>query len=448
MSVKWIKKHYRALYLFFQMKLMKFQKKKDTAEDSPAPTTRVSHGVHKEDVDFIADSKEALLTQSTPVAGFILYAILGFLVIGLIWSYFAVIEQATVAEGKVIPVSEAKVIQSLDGGIISEIPVYEGNRVHKGQIILKFDDTRYKADYRQAQEKYFTLIAAIARLNAETQGLSRVDFPKELKEQHADLIFTENKLFLAKKQSLEQEMHELNKNYQLSKHMIEMYEPLLKRGIVPKIDYFRAQQSYNEIKHSMLVLEDKYRQDALTELNQRKGELAMVIESLQVLKDKMQRTILYSPVNGIIKKIYFHTIGAVVQTGQPIMEIVPIEDYLIIQARIRPSEIAFIKEGQSATVKISAYDFSIYGSLTGHVSYISPDTLEENKNSPVLDKDAASYYLVNIRTEKNHLGTDQHPLPILPGMNATVHIKTGQKTILDYILKPLIKARQESLREH
>lgn len=421
--------------------------KAEVQDKADLKSFRLFPEIQKEDLDFIADSKAALLTKSTPLAGIILYTILVLLIIGLIWAYFATIEQVTVGLGKVIPSSEIKVIQSLDGGIISSIPVDEGMLIKKNQKLIEFDNTRYKGDYDQSREKYFALQAAIARLTAETQSLQEINFPKDLLIKHNDLIATEKKLFEAKQTALKQEMAVLQKNYELAEHVLKIYEPLLQKGVVPKIDYFKAQQAANEIQRSMLALNDKYREDALTELGQRKADLAVVTESLTTLKDKMQRTIIYSPVAGIVKKIYVHTVGAVIQTGQSIMEIVPVEDSLLVEAKVKPADIAFIQLGQDATVKITAYDYSIYGSLAGKVEYISADTLDDGKASVMQDKDEANYYLVTVRTKKSYLGSDKYKLPIIAGMKAMVYIKTGKKTILEYLLKPLIKAKEESLRE-
>lgn len=417
----------------------KSKKKQDPDLTQPF---RLFPEMQEDDLDFITDSKAALLNKRTPIAGMILYCIFIMLIVGIVWSYFASIDQMTVAQGKVIPSSEVKVIQSLDGGLIASIDVDEGTLVKKNQILLQFDNTRYKSDYQQGREKYWALTAAIARLNAEIQGLPTVTFSKELVETHADLIATETKLFEARKQALTQGLEVLERNYELANNVLKIYEPLLKSGVVPKIDYFKAQQSANEIQQSIYNLRDKYRQDALTEMNQRKADLAVINESLTSLNDKMLRTTIYSPVNGIIKKIYIHTIGAVIQSGQPIMEIVPVEDSLLVQAKVKPSDIAFIKVGQDATVKISAYDYSIYGSLEGKVEYISADTIDEK-----IDNQDVNFYLVNVRTKKSYLGTAQYKLSIMPGMDATVYIKTGKKTVLEYLLKPLIKAKEESLRE-
>lgn len=430
------------------MNILKRLLRKKTEKTEPASeaekTFRIFPDVQSEDLDFIADSKTALLTKSTPIAGIILYSIITLLVVLLIWSYFATIEQLTIGQGKVIPSSEVKIIQSLDGGIIASIDINEGQLIKKNQKLIQFDDTRYKSDFEQAREKYYALQATIARLTAETQNLNEINFPEELKVEHQDLMATEIKLFQAKQKALQQELAVLQKNYDLSASMLKIYEPLLKKGVVPKIDYYKAQQSANEIQRTMLTLNDKYREDALTELGQRKADRAVITESMTSLKDKMQRTTIYSPVNGIVKKLYVHTIGAVIQTGQPILEIVPVEDSLLVQVKVKPADIAFINVGQEATVKITAYDYSIYGSLPGKVEYISADTIEEKSNTP---QEEMTYYYVNVRTNKSYLGSEQYKLPIMSGMKAMVYIKTGDKTVLEYLLKPLIKAKEESLRE-
>jgi adhesin transport system membrane fusion protein len=423
-----------------------FRKKNKEAETNGESIKefRLFPNVQAEDLDFITDSKAALLTKSTPIAGIILYSILTLLLILIVWSYFATIEQLTIGLGKVIPSSEVKIIQSLDGGIISSIDVKEGEIIKKNHRLIEFDNTRYKSDFDQAREKYFSLKATIARLSAEIKNSNKIDFPQELQLKHQDLIATETSLFQAKQKALQQELAVLQKNYDLAASVLKIYEPLLKNGVVPKIDYYKAQQAANEIQRSMLTINDKYREDALTELGQRKADLAVITESITSLKDKMQRTIIYSPVTGIVKKLYIHTIGAVIQSGQPILEIVPMEDSLLVQVKVKPADIAFIEVGQDATVKITAYDYSVYGSLPGKVEYISADTMEEKANVP---QDELNYYLVNVRTDKSYLGTKKYKLPIMSGMKAMVYIKTGNKTVLEYLLKPLIKAKQESLRE-
>lgn len=399
------------------------------------------------DEDFISDSKAALLTRTTPIANAILLTIIGFVLIGLIWAKFALLDETTTGEGKVIPSSQVKVIQSLDGGIITEIPVHEGDIVKKGQILVLLDNTRYKADYQQVQAKYFALSALVSRLIAETQKNAHIDFPAELKQGHDDLIVREEKLFQTRKDNLAKELSMLNQSYGNASAELKIHSEAVKKGVEPKIEYLKALRLENDLKRNILETESKFYEGALTELNQNKADLATVTEQLITLKDKMVHTTITSPIHGVVKKIYFVTVGGVIQPGVSIMDIVPLEDTLLVQARIHPSDIAFVHIGQPASVKITAYDYSIYGSLPGKVEYISADAIDDPKSQQYSDKNAASYYLVNIRTQTNHLGNDTRKLTIMPGMNASVQVMTGKKTVLQYLLKPLMKAKEEALRE-
>ncbi len=405
--------------------------------------------LNAQDEPFVADSKVAMLSKTTPFANAILYITAIFLIIALIWSYFAVINQQTVADGKVIPSTQIKIVQSLDGGILEALYVKEGDFVKKNQILAILDNTRYKSDYQQSYQKYLALLAMTTRLAAETDSKENIIFPAEL-QSHADLMQRENQEFIARKQALVAELTNLQHNYELANEQLAIQAPMVEKGIVPKIDYLRTQRDANEVKSRLLDKQDKFHEDAWNELNQRKTELAVVKESLASLSDKMNHTILHSPVEGIVKKIHIMTISGVVSPGMAIMDIVPMDDTLLVQAKVRPADIAFIHPGENATVKITAYDYSIYGNLKGKVEYISADTIDdENKNNKRsgADQNTPAYYLVNIRTTQNYLGSNKYKLPIIPGMIATVHIQTGEKTVLQYFLKPLIKAKEEALRE-
>lgn len=398
-----------------------------------------------DDEDFMSDKKAAFLNKPTLLANSVLLLIALLLVVGLIWAYFGTVEQRTIGNGKVIPSTEDKVVQSLDGGIIDKILVHEGESVEPQQPLVKLDDVRYTSDFKNGYAKYLALSAETSRLFAETQDSDTIEFSKDVLK-YPELVQRETKLFQARKQSLEQEIKNLTDSLALAKDEFKMYEQLVKKGVVTKLDYDRAKTNINDIQEKIYEKEDQFRENALTQLNQRKADLESVVEALIGLRDKMIRTTLRSPVKGIIKKIYITTVGGVINPGMDILEIVPISDTLLIEARIQPSDIAFIKIGQTATVKITAYDYSIYGSLIGKVEYISADAIEEPKTSP-LEKTPTSYYLVRIRTDKSYLGTQKHPLPIMPGMTTIVNIVTGKKTVLDYLMKPLLKAKEEALRE-
>ncbi|KTC86424.1 HlyD family type I secretion periplasmic adaptor subunit [Legionella brunensis] len=398
----------------------------------------------QEEEEFITDSKSALLNKSTPLAHGVLIITILLILSALIWAYFGEIEEITVGEGKVIPSSQIKNIQSLDGGIIEKIMIKEGDMVKKDQPLLELDDVRYKADFSQAFEKYLALSAMVARFNAEVNNQDTIIFPESLNK-NPELKSREVNLFTARKKALQEQLNLLQHSHDLINQEIQMYIPLMQKGYASKIEYIRSVRAANEIKIQMENQKDKFREEALTNLNNHKAELSIVVEQLNSLRDKMVRTQLVSPVNGIVKKLNFVTMGGVVKPGDVIMEIVPLEDKLLIQAKIRPQDIGFVQLGQHATVKITAYDYSIYGGLSGKVEYISADAIKEEQLTPEARQDY--YFLVHVRTDQNYLGNKQQKLYIMPGMTATVHIKTGEKTLLQYLLKPLIKAKQEALRE-
>lgn len=399
---------------------------------------------HAEDEPFVADTKSALLDTTPHFANVILYSIAILIIIGAIWAYFANIEQVTVGEGKVIPSSHVKVIQSLDGGIVTDIAIKEGQVVQKGQILMSLDSTRYTADFQRDYAQYIALLAMVSRLTAESYSYPQVTFPPLLKEKFPELIMREERLFHTRQESLKQEVAVLKNDEELLAQEIAMYEPLVTKGVVSKVELLRSEMRANAAKTKTLARIDEFREQAWTEFNKRKAELNQLEEQLKSLRDKMNRTVLRSPVKGVVKKLNVVTIGGTISPGMNIMEIVPLDDQLLIQAQVKPSDIAFINVGQRAVVKITAYDYTIYGGLPGTVEYISADTIEEPKTS---DRATVSYYLVNVRTQRNYLGNEHHKLLIIPGMTASIHIITGKKTILEYILKPLIKAKEEALRE-
>jgi len=398
-----------------------------------------------QDEAYMLDAKAALLGKGTPWANGILYTILLLLVIGIIWAYFGTVEQLTIGEGKVIPSSEVKIIQSLDGGIITQIDVDEGQTVKKNQVLMRLDDTRYRADFNERYAKYLSLLAMTARLRAEAYGDNKVTYPDFLIKNQPQLVQRETTLFNTKRNALLQEIALLHDSLKLSQQQINMYKPLVEKGVVAKIDLLRALSTSNDIQSKIIEKQNAYRNDSGTEYLKQNAELSIVIEELKSLRDKITRATLYSPVYGIVKKLNIYTIGGVVTPGANIMEIVPLEDTLLIQAKVQPKDIAFIHVGQPAIVRLTAYDYTIYGSLNGTVEYISPDAIEDSK--PSIDRSFPIYYLVNVRTSRSYLGSDQHKLPIIAGMTATVHINTGEKRVLDYLLKPLLKAKEEALRE-
>jgi len=397
------------------------------------------------DEDYIADTKAALLNKTSPAAAWFLYIIAGFLVIFLIWAYFAPIEQSVVGEGKVIPASQVKMIQSVDGGIIKEIFVREGDVVKKNQILVQLDTTRNSSDYEQSKAQYLALTAVVARLRAEAYGEDHITFPTDFEKENTDLVKRETKLFERRKADLAEDIKLLKSSAENAEKQANEMAVGVDKGYIAKIDYLRMLLTANDARQKWQARKNQFYESAWTDLNQNNAKLESVEEALKSLQDKIIHGTIRSPVEGIVKKINFTTIGGVVQAGTGLMEIVPIEDTLLIETRIMPADIAFIRIGQQVSVKISAYDYSIYGDLKGMVEHISADTIEDKQANPALQ--GRSYYLVNVRTKQSYIEHNGEKLHIMPGMAATVYVKTGQKTVMQYLLKPLIKAKEEGLRE-
>ncbi len=396
--------------------------------------------VKNEDFDYLADCKEATLLKRTPFASALLYVLIILLVVGFFWAKYAVLDEVTHAEGKVVPPSEVKKIQNLEGGILSEILVSQGEDVKKGQVLVRIDDTRFAAQYREQRAQYLALLGSLARLKAETNGKTSIIFPDELKD-HPKIKIRETNLFNQRLQALNDSIKILERSYNLANKELDMTTPLVEQGVMSKIELFRLQRQVNELKGQIEEKRDTYEERAHTELVKQQGELDAIAESLFSMQDRVKRTTITSPVDGTIKDIHINTIGGIIQPGMDIMEIVPNEDYLIVEAKVNPKDIAFIKIGQKAKVKFTAYDFSIYGGLDGKVTYISADTIKED------DREQKVYYEVLVRTDKNFLGTEKRPLPLKVGMIANVDILTGRKSVLDYLLKPLIKAKTNAFTE-
>lgn len=370
------------------------------------------------------------LTKKGRFKHIILWLTLLFIIIGLVWAYFAQVDEVTTGTGKVIPSSKVQVIQNLEGGIVKSILVKEGERVEKGQILMVLDDVRFASEYKANLEKRLLLQVKIARLNAEINEKPLV-IPKELEEKIPTIVQNAKILY----QSRMNEMQQLKLRKSLLEKEISMNKPLVKSGAVSEVEVLRLQQALSELTGKILA----FRSEALKELSEVNKEYANLKEEAKTLKDRLERTDVRSPVKGIVKQVHVATIGGVIKAGMPLIEVVPLEDTLLVEVQIDPDDIGFIQVGQEAMVKITAYDYSIYGGLDGKVEHISADTST--------DEEGKSYYEVWVRTQKAYLGTKNNPLQIIPGMQASVSILTGKKSILTYLLKPVLKAKEKALRE-
>lgn len=399
--------------------------------------------MNDDDFRFMSDKRRAFLQEPHKLSSVTLKIITLFLVISFIWAYFAPLEERTSALGKVIPSSQVQDIQNLEGGILADLFVREGDIVDQGEILLKIDDTRFASAFQESESKYYTLLAQKSRLEAEAKGASAVVFPDVLEKNYPELIRNQTELFKSNRANQKANIDTLKKNYEINLRQLAMTEPLAEEGIVSQIELLRQQKEVNEAKGKIEIQVQTYYSNVNEELADVKGELESLAKALDGLEDRMKRTTISSPVRGIVNKIDIDTIGGVIQPGQVIMEIVPLEDNLLIEARISPEKIAFISPGQVADVKITAYDPSIYGSLKGRVKHISADTIVEPNEFGVEE----SYFKVLVETNENFLEYDGERLPIIPGMQVTADIITGRKTVFQYLIKPFVKARQKALTE-
>jgi adhesin transport system membrane fusion protein len=436
--------------------------------------------LQRDDEQFISDVNAAVLMGASRSSHLILAATVLFLVVALLWAANATLDEVTRGEGKVIPSSKVQIVQNLEGGILEQILVREGELVERDQPLLQLDDTRFSSTFRETRLKYLALLAKSARLQAEANN-QPLQIPDSVWQERGDLAGNEVALFESRAVELEsnqsilreqesQTGHELaelrskkNKiarSYELVRQELVMSEPLADEGAISEVEILRLKRSVNdlrgdldasrlaiprlqsalaEMKDKIGDLEISFRTQARGELNEVEAELSGVEETLRSQQDRVSRTLVRSPVRGEVKQLKVTTIGGVIQPGMDLIEIVPIEGNLLVEAHVRPADIAFLRPNQDAQVKLTAYDYAIYGGLPAKLEHISADT--------ITNEDGDSFYLIRVRTERSHLGTDDNPLKIIPGMTAVVDILTGEKTVLDYLMKPVLRAREMALRE-
>lgn len=399
--------------------------------------------LHPGDAAYMSDIQESLLNQTSPGSRLVLYLIAAVLLSSVLWAWFARVEEITQAEAKIISKSREQVIQSLEGGILAAMNVREGDVVEKGQVLLQIDSTRAEASYREGLSKVIGLKASIARLRAEAYQ-QPLEFDEMVSTEKA-VVEQETQAFNARKQALYDSVSILERSHALLMREIKLSEPLAAKGLMSDVEILRMQRQANDIKSQIVERKNRYQAEANAELAKFEMELSQAAENLVGRADVVDRTTVIAPVRGTIKNVRVNTRGGVIQPGEPILEIISLEDQLLVEGKIRPSDVAFLRPGLGATVKITAYDYSIYGGLKGVIEHISPDTLKDDQKSASGRSDD-TYYRVQILTDRSFLQAGSKPLPIIPGMVATVEIRTGEKTILDYLLKPVLKAR-EALRE-
>ena len=419
-----------------------------------------------------------------PAGHLILLAVATLMVVALLWAALAKVDEVTRAEGQIIPSSQVQVVQNLEGGIVQEILVREGDVVDKGQILLRIDDTRFASSYQEGRLKYLALQAQISRLTAETEGKS-LQLPAEVDKEAPQLAEDARRLYRTRQQELastvqileqqrdqrKQEVAEmrsragqLERSYALLRDEYERTAPLAGEGVISEVELLRLKRQLNETRgdldgvrlrlpaaqaalaEAQAKIEDariKFRTDAQAQLNEAKAELAATAQNNTAALDRVTRTAVRSPMRGTVKRLKVTTVGGVIQPGMDLVEIVPLEDSLLVEAKVQPRDIAFLHPGQRAMVKLTAYDSTIYGALEATLEHISADAITQDDGRG----GERSYFLVRVRTRDRGYVKDGESLPIIPGMTATVDILTGRKSVLTYLMRPIERARERALRE-
>lgn len=441
----------------------------------------IKHGkiYNEEDLTYMKSLSSAVLVKSSMGSRLILWTIVFSVAWLILWADNAEIDEITRGAGKVIPTHKIQVVQNLEGGIVEEVFVQEGDIVKVGQPLLKLQDIRFSSSFEENQLKINELEAKKIRLSAESADKPFEDvqsddkdflhmlsnekslYESDMRQLTSSLDIILSQLSQRKNELIEAEAKkkQFARSLALIEEEISIKQPLVERGVLPDIDFIQVKRDKNDMEGSLEAItlsiprikstikesskkyvETKliFQNKAKKELNEVSAELSRVKESINALGDRVKRTVVRSPVSGTIQQLFVNTKGGVIQPGKDIVEIVPLEDQLLIEAKIHPKDIAFLHVGQKAIIKFTAYDFSIYGGLDGEVSHISADTITEEKNT---------YYIVHLKADTNYLNFKNKQLFIKVGMVTSADILTGKKTILDYLLKPILKAKDSALRE-
>lgn len=430
------------------------------------------------DGDFDANADWAIAEQTPRGARIIVWLSVASVLILLVWAGFAKLDEVTRGEGKVIPSRQVQILQTMDGGIVSEILVKEGQSVKIGDLLLKVDPTRMVSSLRENRAQYLSLLAKAARLKALSDG-ERFVAPKEVSQEAPEIVAQEQSLYESRRAELDATMgvhrqqalqrsqeliavrarrEQASQSFNLTARELEMTRPLAKTGAVSDVELLRLERdvaryrgerdsansdiprleaSVSEANRKIQEVDLSFRNIARSELSESNAKLSALSEGSTALVDRVKQTDIRSPVNGTVKQLKVNTVGGVVQPGKELIEVVPSDDALLLEARVLPKDIAFLRPGQKAMVKFTAYDYAIYGGLEATLEHISADS--------VLDEKGNAFFLVRVRTLSNSIGLQK--FPIIPGMVAEVDILTGKKSVLAYLLKPILRAKAKAMTE-
>lgn len=440
----------------------------------------MSEKLKPEDLAYINSVNEAILEKTPRGASLLLWVMALFIIAAIAWAYWAELDELVRGQGEIIPSRQLQIVQNLEGGIVSEILVREGDLVEEGQVLMRIEDKRFSSSVKENQLRYYELMAKAARLQAEAEGTgykAPAGLPPEysmLADQERSLLDSRlqeleaNQVVLTKQLNQRQQelveaqsrLEQVRRSYDLLLQELNITEPLLKEGVISEVEYLRLRRQVNDLrgertsielslprigsaideiasKQSEMVLQ--FRNLARKELNEVLAEATRMTELLSGMQDRIRRTEVTAPLKGTVKELSINTIDGVVRPGDQLLTLVPWEDKLLIEAHIRPSDIGRLRVGQEANIKVSAYDYSIYGGMNATLTFISPSTFLNDRKE--------AYYLVRLETESPYLDAEHEKLPLIAGMTVSVDIMTGKKTLLNYLLKPIIKAKTIALTE-
>jgi membrane fusion protein, adhesin transport system len=393
------------------------------------------------DTRYLSQLRAAQIVEETPRITWALYLMLTIVITAIVWAAIARVDEVTRADGRVVPDGREQVIASLEGGLLRELYVREGMQVQEGQELVQLDPTRFESQQNEGRAKRLALKGTVSRLSAEAMGRP-LKFPPEVTES-ASIVAAETEAYAARKYALDAAVAANQRSVALLMKELGVSEAMASKGLMSDVEVMRLRRQVNDLQLQSQERVNKFRQDSSTELVRVQTELAQIDEQLAGRADVLRRTVLTSPVRGLVKNIRTNTIGGVVSPGAPIMEIVPLSSRVLVEARIKPKDIGFVRVGQAAEVKLAAYDYTTFGGVKGKIEYISPDALGEADKGVVSDQ---TYYRVLVRGERITLKQGGKPLSVLPGMTAVVEVRTGERSVLDFILRPMMKSR-EAFRE-
>lgn len=396
-----------------------------------------------EDIGFLTPVRGAQVVEPAPAAMWAVYLLLALLVVAVGWAAIAQVDIVVRANARVVPDGREQVIASLEGGILRELKVREGQQVAEGEELALIDPTRFEAQQAEGQAKRLALLGMVARLEAESVG-RELRFPADLAAKAPQVAQGETDSWRARQRALDEAVGITRRNAELLQRELSMAQTLSARGLMSEVEVMRLRRQVNDLQLQVQERVNRFRQDASAELVRARTELSQLEEQLVVRDDALRRTVLTSPVRGVVKQIRVSTIGGIIGPGAPVMEIVPIGSRVLVEARIRPADIGFVQVGQEVVVKLSAYEYSVYGGLKGQVQSISPDVLRDAEKA--MPGTEAGYFKAMIRADRSSLRAGDKPLQVLPGMSGTADVRTGERSVLSYLLRPLMKS-QEAFRE-